>query len=339
MKKVILLLAGLSLTSCKKESGEFDVVKTPETPKSELLAKASTFFKSVSALPEENISQEKIDLGKKLYYDKALSKNGTISCNSCHNLATYGVDNKYLSEGDTKQLGDRNSPTVIYASLHSMQFWDGRAKNVEEQAKGPLLNPVEHSIPDAAFLEKKLRAMPEYQALFKKVYPKDKEPITFDNLANAIGAFERKLNPKSKFDDYLDGNESALNDQEKKGLSSFMENGCITCHSGPALGGQMFQKFGVYGDYAKLTGSKKVDNGLFDLTKKEGDKFLFKVPGLRNVEKTAPYFHDGSVSSLNEAIKMMGKLQLNKDISDEDAKNMAAFLKTLTADVDAKYKE
>ncbi|MBE8727908.1 cytochrome-c peroxidase [Flavobacterium hungaricum] len=338
MKKVIAIFAGLALVSCKKESSEYDFSKTPEAPKSELLTKAASFFKSVSTLPDENISQEKIDLGKKLYYDKALSKNGTISCNSCHNLATYGVDNKSLSVGDTKELGVRNSPTVIHASLHSMQFWDGRAKNVEEQAKGPLLNPVEHGIPNASFLEKKLRAIPEYQAMFKKVFPNDKEPITFDNLADAIGAFERKLNPKSKFDDYLDGNESALNDQEKKGLNSFIENGCISCHSGVALGGQMFQKFGVHGDYAKLTRSKKIDKGLFELTKKEGDLYMFKVPGLRNIEKTAPYFHDGSISSLDEAVKLMGKLQLNKDISDEDASNMTAFLKTLTADVDAKYK-
>lgn len=339
MKKMILILAGLTITACKKESSEYDFSKKPITEKSELLIKASNFFKSVSTLPEENITQEKIDLGKKLFYDKALSKNGTISCNSCHNLAAYGVDNKSFSVGDTKELGVRNSPTVIYASLHSMQFWDGRAKDVEEQAKGPLLNPVEHGIPNAAFLEKKLRAIPEYQTMFKKVFPKDKEPITFDNLANAIGAFERKLIPKSKFDDYLDGNESAINDTEKKGLNSFIDNGCISCHSGVALGGQMFQKFGVYGDYAKVTHSKKIDKGLFDLTKKEGDQFLFKVSSLRNVEKTSPYFHDGSVSSLNEAVKMMGKLQLNKDISDEEANNMVAFLKTLTADVDAKYKE
>lgn len=337
MKKVIFILAGLALVSCKKESSQ-DFSKTPEVQKSELLTQASNFFKSVSTLKEENIPQEKIDLGKKLYYDKALSKNNTISCNSCHNLATFGVDNKSLSVGDTKQLGVRNSPTVIYASLHSMQFWDGRAKNVEEQAKGPVLNPVEHGIPDKEFLEKRLRAIPEYQTMFKKAFPNDKEPVTFDNLANAIGAFERKLNPVGKFDEYLDGNESSLNDKEKRGLKSFIDNGCISCHGGVTLGGQMFQKFGVYGDYAALTKSKKIDKGLYDLTKKEGDQFMFKVPGLRNVEKTAPYFHDGSVSSLQDAVKIMGKLELNKDISDLEANDMVAFLKTLTADVDAKYK-
>ena len=340
MKKTLSIAAALVIMiSCKKESTEQDFSNNPIGEKSELLTKASNFFKSVSTVPEENIPQEKIDLGKKLFYDKTLSKNGTISCNSCHNLSTFGVDNKSVSEGDTKELGVRNSPTVIYSSLHAMQFWDGRAKNVEEQAKGPLLNPVEHSIPNEAFLEKKLRSIPEYQALFKKAYPKDKEPITFDNLANAIGAFERKLIPKSKFDDYLDGNESALNDQQKKGLNSFIDNGCITCHGGVALGGQMFQKFGVYGDYSKMTGSKKLDRGLYDISKKEGDQFLFKVPSLRNVEKTAPYFHDGSVTSLKESIKIMGKLQLNKDIPDNEVNDMVAFLKTLTADADARYKK
>jgi cytochrome c peroxidase len=337
MKKFIFIFAGLAFNACKK-SDEHDFSKKPVIEKSELLTKASNYFKSVSSLSKENITQEKIDLGKKLFYEKALSKNQTISCNSCHNLNTYGVDNKSFSVGDTKELGARNSPSVIYSSLHSMQFWDGRAKDVEEQAKGPLLNPVEHGIPNAAFLENRLRAIPEYQTMFHKVFPKDKQPITFDNLANAIGAFERKLIPKSKFDEYLDGNESTLNDQEKKGLNSFIDNGCVSCHGGVALGGQMFQKFGVYGDYSKVTRSKKIDKGLADITKKEADQYMFKVPCLRNVEKTAPYFHDGSVSSLNEAVKLMGKLQLNKDISDEDANNMVAFLKTLTAEVDAKYK-
>lgn len=322
-----------------KKSNENDLSKVPKSEKSELLNKASNFFKSVSTLPKEEISQEKIDLGKKLFYDKTLSKNGTISCNSCYDLNTFGVDNKALSLGDTKELGGRNSPTVLYASLHSMQFWDGRAKNVEEQAKQPILNPVEHGIPNQEFLEKRLKEIPEYQAIFKKVYPNEKEPITFDNIANAIGAFERKLIPKSKFDEYLDGKESVFSEQEKNGLNSFIDNGCITCHGGIALGGQIFQKFGVYGDYSKLTHNKKIDNGLFDITKKEADKFIFKVPGLRNVEKTAPYFHDGSVTSLNEAIKIMGKLQLNKDISDKECDSIAAFLKTLTADVDSSLKK
>jgi cytochrome c peroxidase len=338
MKKVVFALIGLALFSCKKEEAKEDFSTKPVVEKSELAKKADDFFKSISTVEYATIPQSKIDLGRKLYFDKALSKNGTVSCNSCHNLATFGVDNKPFSIGDTKELGGRNSPSVIYASLHAMQFWDGRAKDVEEQAGGPLLNPVEHGIPNEAFLEKKLRAIAEYQTAFKSVFPNDKEPITFANLTNAIGAFERQLAPESKFDNYLDGNDTALNDQEKKGLTAFIDNGCITCHSGVAVGGQLMQKFGLYGDYAKLTHSKKIDMGVYDRTKKEGDQFMFKTPSLRNVEKTYPYFHDGSVASLKESIRIMGKLQVNKDLTDVDVNDIEVFLKTLTADVDAKYK-
>jgi cytochrome c peroxidase len=338
MKKVLFVLAGLVLFSCKKEAEE-DFSKPQVVEKSELMKKALGIFKSISTIEYASIPQNKIDLGKKLFFDNTLSKNGTISCNSCHNLTTFGVDNKSFSLGDTKELGGRNSPSVIYASLHALQFWDGRAKDVEEQAGGPLLNPVEHSLPNKEFLEQKLRAITEYQTLFKTVYPNDKEPITFANITNAIGAFERQLNPTSKFDDYLDGNENAINEKEKKGLTAFIDNGCTTCHSGVAIGGQLMQKFGLYGDYAKLTNSKKIDKGLFDRTQKEGDQFIFKVPSLRNVEKTYPYFHDGSVASLKETIKIMGKLQVNKDLSDNDIENIEAYLKTLTADVEAKYKQ
>ncbi len=328
MKKVLFVLAGLVLFSCKKEAEE-DFSKPQVAEKSELMKKALGIFKSISTIEYASIPQNKIDLGKKLFFDNTLSKNGTISCNSCHNLTTFGVDNKSFSLGDTKELGGRNSPSVIYASLHALQFWDGRAKDVEEQAGGPLLNPVEHSLPNKEFLEQKLRAITEYQTLFKTVYPNDKEPITFANITNAIGAFERQLNPTSKFDDYLDGNENAINEKEKKGLTAFVDNGCTTCHSGVAIGGQLMQKFGLYGDYAKLTNSKKIDKGLFDRTQKEGDQFMFKVPSLRNVEKTYPYFHDGSVASLKETIKIMGKLQVNKDLSDNDIENIEAYLKNI----------
>lgn len=339
MKKLVFVLLGLALFGCKKEEAKEDFSIQPVAEKSELAKKADNFFKSISTVEKTSVQQNVIDLGKKLYFDKRLSKNGTINCNSCHNLETFGVDNKSLSVGDTGQLGGRNSPSVIYASLHTMQFWDGRAKDVEEQAGSQLLDPLAHGISNKEFLEKKVSAILEYQTAFKSAFPNDKEPITFTNLTNAIGVFERQLAPKSKFDNYLDGDDKALNDQEKKGLASFIDNGCITCHSGVAVGGQLMQKLGLYGDYAKLTGSKKIDKGLYDLTKKEGDQFLFKTPSLRNVEKTYPYFHDGSVVSLKEAIIIMGKLQVNKDISAADANDIEAFLKTLTADVDVKYKK
>lgn len=198
---------------------------------------------------------------------------------------------------------------------------------------------MEHNIPSAEFLENRLREIPEYQELFKKAFPNDAQPITFKNIANAIGAFERQFNPVSRFDKYLDGDDSALTQQEKDGLQTYINTGCITCHSGIAVGGQMFQKFGVFDEYQKYTKSKKVDLGLADISKKDTDKFMFKVPGLRNVEKTAPYFHDGSVQKLEDAVRIMAKVQLNKDLKDKEVTDIVAFLKTLTADIDAKYKK
>lgn len=336
MKKLVMFTVLLAVVACKKGTQEISIESGAE--RSALFTRASNFFQSVSSLPYEDIPENKIELGKKLYFDTRLSKDGNISCNSCHNLETFGVDNLPLSPGDTKELGGRNSPTVFYSSLHHMQFWDGRAKDVEEQAGGPILNPVEHNIPSEAYLEDKLRKIDEYQKLFKTVFPGQDNPITFANITDAIGAFERMLNPPSRFDNYLDGDEDALTVQEKQGLEAFIDNGCITCHMGVALGGQMLQKFGLYDDYWIHTKSQNVDHGLYDLTKNEADKFMFKVPSLRNIEKTAPYFHDGSIESLTEAVSIMGKLQTNKEFTDKELTDIVVFLKTLTSDIDDKYK-
>jgi cytochrome c peroxidase len=337
MKKFLFLLAVISVVSCNKKTNEFNVKQDVE--KTSLMVKANAFFKSITSLPYEDIPDDKVALGKKLYFDTRLSKDGSISCNSCHNLNTFGVDNLPTSPGDTKMFGDRNSPTVIYASLHSNQFWDGRAKDVEEQAGMPILNPVEHNIPSEDFLVARLKEIPEYVAMFKKVYSDQQDPITYDNLTNAIGAFERKLIPISRFDLWLDGDDQSLTDVEKKGLNAFIDNGCIACHSGVALGGNTMQKFGLYGDYWEHTNSKKIDMGLYDITKKEADKYVFKSPSMRNIAKTYPYFHDGSVESLYDAVKIMGLLQSNIVLTDEDTKNIVAFLEALTADVDEIYKE
>lgn len=301
--------------------------------------KAEIYFSSISSLPKQEFSDAKIALGKKLYFDKRLSLDGNISCNSCHNMDTYGVDNIALSPGDTEEFGNRNSPTVFYAHLHGMQFWDGRAADVEEQAGGPILNPVEHNIPSEEFLENRLRGIQEYQTLFAEVYPDSTQPITFKTITNAIGAFERQLAPVSRFDEWLDGDVNALTNQEKEGLIAFMDNACITCHNGPALGGSMLQKFGLNGDYWEHTKSEIIDHGLFDITKEERDRYMFKTPGLRNIEKTYPYFHDGSVADLEDAVRIMGKLQIANELDEDGVKNITAFLKALTADVDDEYKE
>lgn len=309
------------------------------TEENELHDKALLFFQSsVTTMVSDDIPSNKIDLGKKLFFDNRLSKDGNISCNSCHNMSGYGVDNLSLSPGDTDELGGRNSPTVFYAFLHGMQFWDGRATDVEDQAGGPILNPVEHNIPNEAFLENRLREVEEYQQLFSEVYPDSTEAITFATITDAIGAFERQLAPVSRFDKWMDGDRDALSLDEKRGLTSFIDNGCITCHNGPALGGNMLQKFGLFGNYWDHTKSEIIDKGRFDETGKEQDKYLFKVPGLRNVEMTYPYFHDGSVADLEEAVRIMGKLQINKGIDEKAVKEITTFLKALTADVDEELK-
>jgi len=340
MKKILILAAIFSLTfSCKEGNKTSGSEKTAPVNAEDatLMAGAQAIFKSVSTIKNDSIPANKIELGKMLYFDKRLSKNNTIACNSCHNLETYGVDNQAKSTGDTKELGGRNSPSSLYAFLEFKQFWDGRAQTVEDQAKGPILNPVEHAIPNAKYLIDKLKAVPEYQTKFKAVYPDQADPITLDNIANAIGAFERQLHPASRFDKYLDGDNSALSVQEKQGLKNFMDSRCITCHNGITVGGGMFQKFGLFGEYIKETKSEKLDNGIADLTHNQADKFFFKVPSLRNVAKTYPYFHDGSVKDLKEAIRIMGKLQVNEQLSGQQIDNIAAFLNSLTAAPDPQY--
>lgn len=342
MKRIIpIILLVITTLACSNEDKNKPSygLKSSENKKekSDLMKKATTFFQPISSITYEAIPDEKVALGKQLYNDKRLSKNNTISCNSCHQLNNFGVDNLPTSPGDSKELGDRNSPSTFYASFHTSQFWDGRAKDVEEQAGMPILNPIEHGIPDEEYLVNKLRKIEEYQNLFAEIY-KEEQPITFENITNAIGAFERKLYASSRFDEYLDGDEKALNTKEKKGLQAFIDNQCITCHTGVALGGHIKQKFGLFGDYWEMTGSKKIDTGLHQVTGKDSDKYIFKVPSLRNIEKTNPYFHDGSVDDLAQAVKIMGKLQSNKDISEKDVDLIIAFLKTLTADIDDELK-
>ncbi len=331
----------LLLSACNSGKNN-DQSAQEQINKKELLAQAQGLFQQLPAVAvnETNpITDAKVKLGKLLYFDKRLSKNNTISCNSCHNLATYGVDNKPVSPGDKGENGKRNSPTVFNAALHFTQFWDGRAKDVEEQAGGPILNPVEMAMPEEKVVLKRISDDSKYVALFKQAFPESKIPVTYVNLQKAIGAFERTLITPSKFDKFLNGDSTALAENEIKGLHTFVKTGCISCHIGPAVGGSMYQKFGLFGDYSALTKSPLMDEGRFGLTKNAADKYMFKVPGLRNIEKTGPYFHDGSVSNLSEAVKIMGKLELNKDLSDAEVADITTFLGTLTADIDPKLAE
>ncbi len=336
----------ISLISCNSEPDQDkveDIVKKDAKVEAypELKNQALNFFgvlPEVAENPNNPITDEKVALGKKLYFDNILSKDNKQSCNTCHNVNTYGVDNNPFSEGNDGELGGRNSPSTFNAALHIAQFWDGREPDVEAQAGGPILNPVEMAMPNEKAVVDRLKKVDEYVTMFKSAFPDDANPISYDNLKKAIGAYERKLITPSKFDDYLAGNTDALTDEEKEGLNTFINVGCTSCHNGVALGGNMFQKFGTFGDYWELTKSEKIDNGKFDVTGNEADKYVFKVPSLRNIEKTYPYFHDGSVADLGEAVKIMAKLQLNKDLTGEEVNSIVTFLKTLTADIPAELK-
>lgn len=301
-----------------------------------LLDKAKNTFNPLPAIaenPDNPVTIEKVVLGKTLYFENRLSKEGNISCNSCHNLDTYGVDNKPTSPGDAGEFGGRNSPTVLNAAFHFAQFWDGRAKDVEEQAGGPILNPIEMSMPNQEFVIKRLGEIKGYQPLFAAAYPGEKQPINYSNIQKAIAAFERKLVTPSRFDQYLGGDEYALTDQEKQGLQTFMSTGCTACHSGAVMGGTMYQKFGLMANYWDMTKSQKIDDGRYQVTKNDVDKYMFKVPSMRNIEKTHPYFHDGSVADLSQAVKIIAKLQLNKDLTDQEVQDIVTFLKSTTGTV------
>ena len=267
---------------------------------------------------------DRIELGKKLYFEKKLSANGTLSCNSCHNLDNYGVDNEPTSPGFDGTRGGRNSPTVYNSAIHLAQFWDGRAKDVEEQALGPLLNPIEHGLKDKK-QTMKILADAGYKPLFKKAFKGYKYPFTFKNIGKAIGAFEKTLMTPTRFDDFLAGDTSILSSSEKRGLSKFIEVGCVNCHNGMGIGGETYQKLGLEVPYPTQ------DKGRFDVTKDEDDMHVFKVPSLRNVVKTYPYFHDGHVKSLTQAIKIMGKHQLNAKLSNREISDIKSFLGSLTA--------
>ena len=217
--------------------------------------------------------------------------------------------------------------------LQFVQFWDGSSPDVEDQAGGPVLNPVEMAIPNEEFLLERLATIKGYDSLFKAAFPEDETPLTFGNIKKAIGAFERTLMPKSKFDNYLEGEKEVLDSIEIAGFQTFLETGCITCHNGSAFGGTMYQKFGLFGNYWELTNSAVIDSGRYLVTGNANDMFIFKTPILRNAETTYPYFHDGSVKELSEAVKIMAKAELNKDLTEEEINSIVTFLKTLTAPV------
>jgi cytochrome c peroxidase len=315
----------------------------PQVDPEKVLVAARPLFGALDAEaknPANPWTKAKADLGRMLYYDARLSKNHDVSCNTCHDLANFGVDVREqggkriaTSEGHKKAFGDRNSPTVYNAGFHLAQFWDGRAADVEEQAKGPILNPVEMAMPDEATVVATLKSMPGYVEAFGKAFPGEGDPVTYTNMANAIGAFERKLVTPSKFDAFIAGDASALSGAEAAGLKTFMDVGCTQCHSGALLGGNQFQKLGSVKPWPELE-----DEGRFAVSKSAPDKYSFKVPSLRNIAETGPYLHDGSIDDLETIVEKMAEHQLAKGkLSPAETKSIVVFLEALTGKVDPAY--
>lgn len=335
---VSLFMAGALAFSTAAAADEVDRQKLQEQAQSLFAPLPETVDN-----PDNPLSAVKVELGKMLFYDPRLSESGFISCNSCHNLATYGVDNLPTSLGHRWALGPRNSPTVLNAALHSVQFWDGRAADVEEQAQGPILNPIEMAIPDGDAAVERIASMPEYVELFEQAFPDEPESLSYDNVANAIGAFERTLMTPDRFDEYLKGDADALSDNELAGLQVFINQGCVACHAGPALGGQMMARFGMVESYWEATRdfitidqpTMPMDVGRFAVTQDMDDLYVFKAPSLRNITRTYPYFHDGSVWDLRDATQIMARVQLGSEINEKDMDRLMDFYQTLEGEIPA----
>ena len=274
--------------------------------------------------------KEKAMLGKQLYMDTSLSKDGKVSCNTCHDLKRYGVDNEIFSIGADGVLDEPfNSPTTFNSVFNFVQFWDGKAKNLADQAKNPFINPKEMALKDEAEVVKRVEANAKYKASFDKIYGQ----ITMQNITDAIAEFEKTLiTPNSPFDRYLNGDENAISSQAKRGWEAFKSNGCIACHQGQNVGGTMYQKIGIFEPYPN-----QENLGRYEITKIESDKMVFKVPSLRNVAKTAPYYHDGSIPTLDACVQFMAYYQLGRFLDQQTVDDIVAFLESLTGEFNEQF--
>jgi cytochrome c peroxidase len=329
---------------CASEQGENPDASTDDFDSANqdpvyVASQANKYFKPLPSVMQSSkhpVTDAKVTLGRQLFFEKRLSKNQDLACNSCHDLTAYGIDVRAgsgkTSLGHRGQVGTRNAPTVYNAALQIAQFWDGRAADVEAQAQGPILNPIEMALPTAAAVATMIKSIPGYMPMFTQAFPGVADPITLDNVAIAIGAFERKLVTKDRFDRYLIGDATALTDAEKHGLATFMDSGCPSCHTGADIGGAAYKELGVLKKYPTT------DVGRYAVTKRDVDKFVFKVPSLRNIEKTAPYFHDGSQPTLEAAVKTMAEYQTVAGmLSADDLSAIITFLKSLTGELPASY--
>jgi len=324
---ILTAIAAFALGIALGPSGTANAQQAKKTPADVLKEVKDVFEPLPDKMPgSENDTEAKIALGKKLYFEEKISINKTQSCNSCHRVDEKlgGVDNLPTSKGAEGEFGGRNAPTTLNAGFHIAQFWDGRAPDLAAQAKGPVLNPIEMGMPNEASVLERLKEA-GYAKLFQKAFPDAEQPLTYDNFAEAVAAFERTLVTCDRFDDFLGGDESALNKKELQGLRTFVKVGCADCHEGALLGGDRYEKMGEAKAYANTE-----DLGRFEVTKKEEDKFVFKVPSLRNIAITGPYFHDGKAKTLEDAVTQMASLQLGEELKERQIKTIAAFLSALT---------
>ncbi|RWR45893.1 cytochrome-c peroxidase [Sinirhodobacter ferrireducens] len=308
------------------------VAANPAIDDDALRSDAQGVFEPIPQAPDPAPAPAQAELGKMLFFEPRLSEAHNISCNTCHNLSTGGVDLSSVSLGHRWQKGGRNSPTVLNSTYNFAQFWDGRAANLIEQAGGPMQNPVEMASNPNHVIEM-LKAIPGYTPIFATAFPDATDPVTFENATAAIAAFEDTLiTPNAPFDRWLKGDDAAMTEEQKQGLSLFMSEGCSSCHNGMNIGGNSYQVFGVV---AKPDPSilPPEDMGRYAVTKDEADKYAYKVPTLRNIALTAPYFHSGAVWDLKEAVKVMADAQLGAQLDDQQLGQIVAFLGSLTGDM------
>ena len=307
----------------------------PDSPDSELRAQAAELFEDIPRAAEppsgRPVTRAKVDLGAMLFFDPRMSVSGVFSCQSCHNIGIGGTDQLETSIGHGWQQGPRNSPTMLNAVFNAAQFWDGRAEDLAEQAKGPVQAGVEmNNTPENLIAT--LESMPGYVEAFKAAFPGEENPVTFDNFALAIEAFETTLvTPNSRFDQWLMGMDGAMTEQEKRGLAAYMDAGCSTCHAGVNFGGQEYYPFGLV-EAPDPEVRPEGDVGRYQITQTEEDQYVFRAAPLRNVALTAPYFHSGQVWDLEEAVRIMANAQLGTELAEEQAQDITAFLGTLTGE-------
>jgi cytochrome c peroxidase len=291
------------------------------------------------ATTDHPLTPERVALGRQLFFDPRISLDGTMSCASCHQPALYGTDALPKSYGVLNRPLPRNAPTVLNTAGQFVQHFGGNRKDVEDQAMRALVSPLSYGNPDFNAAMSKLTAIPGYRPLFEKAFPDDPDPIRPENWGAAIGAFERTLVTPGPLDLVIAGDIAAMPAQARYGMGKFIRTGCAGCHNGALVGGTTYQKFGLVVDYWTATKSQEIDKGRFVDTKNDADLYIFKVPSLRNVAKTAPYFHDGSVAKLGDAVRVMALTQLGKRLSDEDVEDIVAFLEALTGDMPASFRE